>query len=64
MIASRLLDIQPADLLAFRDRNAGTLRNREKPVDEGKEPQRRGFHAREDRGGRIRNDRQSRTGVT
>lgn len=50
--------------LAFRDRNAGTLRNREKPVDEGKEPQRRGFHAREDRGGRVRNDRQSRTGVT
>ncbi|RMJ26129.1 hypothetical protein PHISP_03020 [Aspergillus sp. HF37] len=49
---------------AFRDRNAGTLRNREKPVDEGKEPQRRGFNARDDRGGRVRNDRQSRTGVT
>ncbi|KKK16663.1 hypothetical protein P175DRAFT_0500612 [Aspergillus ochraceoroseus IBT 24754] len=45
---------------AFRDRNAGSRTNREKPTEEGKEPSRR-F----DRGGRPpRHDRQSRTGQT
>ncbi|EAW09667.1 putative telomere and ribosome associated protein Stm1 [Aspergillus clavatus NRRL 1] len=47
---------------AFRDRQAGSRSNRDKPVDEGKEPQRRAFHARGERGDRFRNDRQSRTG--
>lgn len=55
---------QAGNEAAFRDRNAGSRQNREKPIDEGKEPQRRAFHARGERGERVRNDRQSRTGVT
>ncbi|OJJ51627.1 hypothetical protein ASPZODRAFT_127738 [Penicilliopsis zonata CBS 506.65] len=47
---------------AFRDRNAGRDQNREKPTEEGSQPQRRAF--RGERGDRSRNDRQSRTGVT
>lgn len=50
-------------LSAFRDRAAGSHRNRERPVDENKESQRRGIHARDDRGGRVKNDRQSRSGT-
>ncbi|RAL15488.1 putative telomere and ribosome associated protein Stm1 [Aspergillus homomorphus CBS 101889] len=49
---------------AFRDRNAGRNNNREKVVEDPKEGQRRGFHARGDRGERVRHDRQSRTGQT
>lgn len=48
--------------VAFRDRNAGRGNNRDRPVDE-KEGERRGAN-RGDRGGRPRNDRQSRTGQT
>lgn len=50
--------------LAYHDRNAGSRSNRDRPIDEGKQPERRGFHARDDRGGRVRNDRQNRSGVT
>ena len=49
---------------AYRDRNAGVRNNRDRPTDEGNQPQRRGFNARDDRGGRSRNDRQNRSGVT
>jgi len=49
---------------AFRDRQAGSYSNRARPVDENKESQRRGIRARDDRGGRVRNDRHSRTGHT
>lgn len=56
------ISTDPDLFIAFRDRQAGSRNNREKPLDEGKEPQRRAFHARGDRGERYRNDRQSRTG--
>ncbi|EYE94609.1 putative telomere and ribosome associated protein Stm1 [Aspergillus ruber CBS 135680] len=49
---------------AYRDRNAGRRNNVDRPVDEGNNPERRGFNARGDRGGRSRNDRQNRSGVT
>ncbi|KAL2014282.1 hypothetical protein VTN00DRAFT_1807 [Thermoascus crustaceus] len=49
---------------AFRDRHAGSYNNRNRPIDEQKEAQRRGVKAREDRGGRVRNDRHPRTGET
>ncbi|KAL1857842.1 hypothetical protein Plec18170_003066 [Paecilomyces lecythidis] len=47
---------------AFRDREAGSYNNRNRPVDEQKEAQRRGFRARDDRGERVRNDRHPRSG--
>lgn len=49
---------------AYRDRNAGRRNNVDRPVDEGNNPERRGVNARGDRGGRSRNDRQNRSGVT
>ncbi|KAL1993536.1 hypothetical protein VTN49DRAFT_2205 [Thermomyces lanuginosus] len=42
---------------AFRDRNAGSYQNRNRPVNEHKEDYRRGTRARDDRGGRARSDR-------
>lgn len=42
---------------AFRDRNAGSYNNRNRPVDEVKEAGRRGYRGRDDRGARTRNDR-------
>lgn len=55
-----IADLSPA----FRDRHAGSYNNRNRPIDEQKEAQRRGVRAREDRGGRVRNDRHPRTGET
>lgn len=49
---------------AFRDRQAGSYNNRNRPIDEQKEAQRRGVKAREDRGARVRNDRHPRSGET
>jgi plasminogen activator inhibitor 1 RNA-binding protein len=42
---------------AFRDRNAGSYNNRNRPVDEVKEAGRRGYRGRDDRGARTRTDR-------
>lgn len=50
---------------AFRDRNAGSYNNRNRPVDEVKEAGRRGYRGRDDRGARTRTDRHPvRTGHT
>ncbi|KAH8692699.1 hypothetical protein BGW36DRAFT_362249 [Talaromyces proteolyticus] len=50
---------------AFRDRNAGSYNNRNRPIDEVKEAGRRGYRGRDDRGGRPRGDRHpARTGHT
>lgn len=42
---------------AFRDRNAGSYNNRNRPTDEVKEAGRRGYRGRDDRGARTRTDR-------